>query len=73
MNGKSPKFLTTKQLPEHTGLSASFFEKGRVRGYGPPFIRIKSGSRSGKVLYRLADVERWLAAQECVPGGRANG
>jgi len=61
------KFLTTKQLPELTGLSASFFEKGRIYGYGPQYIRIKAGSRSGKVLYREADVLNWLTAQECDP------
>ncbi len=46
------KLLTTKQLPAITGLSQSFFEKGRIYGYGPQFIRIKSGRRAGKVLYR---------------------
>ena len=59
--------LTTKQLPSITGLSKSFFEKGRIYGYGPQFIRIKSGKRVGKVLYRVADVERWLAAQAYDP------
>lgn len=61
------KYLTTKQLPELTGLSQSFFEKGRIYGYGPQFIRIKSGNRAGKILYRPEDVERWLAALECDP------
>lgn len=70
MQTSTRRYLTTKELPEHTGLSASFFEKGRIYGYGPPYIRIKSGARSGKVLYRLTDVERWLAAQECDPEGR---
>ena len=69
MSTQSNKLVTTKQLPDITGLSRSFFEKGRIYGYGPPYIRIKSGARSGKVLYRLADVERWLAAQECDPEG----
>jgi hypothetical protein len=61
------KLLTTKQLPAVTGLSQSFFEKGRIYGYGPPFISIKSGKRAGKILYRLADVELWLASQEFDP------
>lgn len=66
------KYLTTKQLPEITGLSKSFFEKGRIYGYGPQFIRIASGSRAGKILYRPEDVERWLAARECNPEGAAD-
>lgn len=64
---KHQKFLTTKQLPAVTGLSASFFEKGRIYGYGPSFIRIGSGQRTGKILYRISDVERWLASQERNP------
>lgn len=66
------KFLTTKQLPEITGLSASFFEKGRILGYGPSFLRVKSGKRSGKILYRRLDVENWLSDQLCEPKGGAN-
>lgn len=61
------RYLTTKQLPEITGLSRSFFEKGRIYGYGPQFIRIASGTRAGKILYRPQDVENWLAARECNP------
>lgn len=63
------RLLTTKQLPEVTGLSKSFFDKGRIYGYGPLFIRIASGNRAGKILYRLEDVERWLASQEQNPRG----
>lgn len=61
------KYLTTKQLPEITGLSKSFFDKGRIYGYGPQFIRIASGRRAGKILYRPEDVERWLSAREHDP------
>lgn len=63
------RLLTTKQLPVLTGLSKSFFEKGRIYGYGPQFIRIKSGARTGKILYRPEDVELWLASQEHNPEG----
>lgn len=61
------RLLTTKQLPEVTGLSKSFFDKGRIYGYGPKFIRIASGSRAGKILYRLEDVECWLVSRQCDP------
>ncbi len=72
MSSPSNQLLTTKQLPQITGLSQSFFEKGRILGYGPKFIRVRSGGRSGKVLYRKSDVERWLADQECEPQGNGN-
>lgn len=67
MSNRSNQLLTTKQLPDVTGLSRSFFEKGRIYGFGPPFLRIQSGKRAGKILYRISDVERWLAARECNP------
>lgn len=66
------EFLTTKELPAITGFSASYFEKGRHLGYGPRFLRSKSGSRTGKILYRRADVESWLADLTCEPQGGAN-
>ena len=69
MSNTKHKLLTTKQLPELTGLSESFFAKGRIYGFGPPFIRIRTGQRAGKILYRISDVERWLASQERNPEG----
>ena len=72
MPNNTNQLVTTKQLPQITGLSKSFFEKGRILGYGPKFIRGRSGGRSGKVLYRLSDVERWLADQECLPKGNGH-
>lgn len=69
MQSQNRKYLTTKQLPDVTGLSQSFFEKGRIYGYGPLYIRIRSGRRAGKILYRRSDVERWLASQEQNPEG----
>ncbi|TMV12604.1 helix-turn-helix transcriptional regulator [Arenibacterium halophilum] len=66
------QLLTTKQLPDITGLSISFFEKGRILGYGPNFIRVNPGKRSGKILYRRIDVEQWLSDQMCAPKGDVN-
>ena len=67
MRNTKRKFLTTKELAFLTSLSASFFEKGRVYGYGPPFIRINSGKRLGKILYDPAEVEAWLDSQRTAP------
>lgn len=66
------RYLTTKQLPEITGLSRSFFEKGRIYGYGPQYIRIASGNRAGKILYRPEDIETWMTQRECNPEGAHN-
>jgi predicted DNA-binding transcriptional regulator AlpA len=61
------RLLTTKQLPEITGLSKSFFDKGRIYNYGPPYIRVGSGGRSGRIFYYEADVLDWMAARICDP------
>jgi len=66
-SGKTKSLLTTKDVARFTGLSASYFEKGRVYGYGPKFIRLKANGKTGKVLYRVEAVEEWLAEQECEP------
>ena len=73
MPNRSTSLLTTKQLPEITGLSVSFFEKGRIYGYGPRYIRIQSGAKAGKVLYRREDVDNWLMAQSCTPEAGRHG
>jgi len=73
MSNFKPKYLTTKQLPDVTGLSTSYFEKGRVYGYGPPFIRITSTTRSGKILYDPLEVQAWLDAQWYDPEGLTDG
>lgn len=59
--------LTTKEVATVTGFSTSFFEKGRVYGYGPDFLKIR-----GKVLYRKSAVDEWLTAHECTPKGGAD-
>lgn len=50
-------WLCTKGLARYIGLSPSFFEKGRVKGYGPPFHKIR-----GSVRYKMEDVDAWLGA-----------
>jgi predicted DNA-binding transcriptional regulator AlpA len=53
------EILLTAEAAEHVKLSASSLEKARVRGDGPPFIRI--GSR--KVGYLAADLDKWLESR----------
>ena len=63
----SRKLLTTKEVSGLTGFSTSFFEKGRVYGYGPKFLRIR-----GKVLYHFDVLNSWISEHECEPKGGAN-
>ena len=51
------RYLDTRAIAALTGTSTSFWKQRRVRGDGPPFIKL--GSR---VLYELTAVNDWLAA-----------
>lgn len=67
------ELLTTKEVATLTGFSESYFEKARIYGYGPSFIRVRSTGKTGKILYRRAAVESWLIAQECEPEASSYG
>jgi len=58
------RLLTTKELAELSGISVSFFEKGRVLGYGPPWFKLRGGVR-----YLYEDYLAWLARGRNLPGG----
>jgi predicted DNA-binding transcriptional regulator AlpA len=48
-------YLTTHQLAERTGIASSTWQKRRLSGDGPRYVK---AGRS--VLYRWQDVESWL-------------
>ena len=56
----------TKRLATYTGLSPSFFEKGRVYGYGPPYFQLR-----GRVRYRKTVVDAWIEARRREPDSGA--
>jgi predicted DNA-binding transcriptional regulator AlpA len=58
--GDSDDLLTTSEISEWLGLSTSYFEIGRHKGYGPPYIRVTAR----RIRYRRADVLAWLAARK---------
>lgn len=55
--------LNTAQLAWITDTSKSTWEKMRMRGQGPQYIKVRN-----LVWYRWADVDAWLAAHE-IPAG----
>ena len=55
----STRLLTDRQISQRYGLSFHTLRKLRVRGGGPPFIKI---GRS--VRYRSSDIEAWMIAAE---------
>jgi predicted DNA-binding transcriptional regulator AlpA len=50
------EILLTPEAAERIKLSASSLEKARVRGDGPPFVRL--GSR--RVGYLTTDLDKWI-------------
>ena len=57
MRGKER--VRDKAAAEYAGLSVATFRNYRLRGGGPPFIKI--GGKRGPVLYDLDDVDKWLS------------
>lgn len=60
-NAPPTEILLTREAAAHLRAAESTLEKWRIRGDGPPFIRI--GSR--KVGYLRADLDRWLEGRRC--------
>ena len=59
VDGNPDDLLDTKEMAAWFGNSPQWFEIGRSRGYGPPFIRL--GSRS--VRYQRKFALRWLESR----------
>lgn len=57
--GDPDDLLSTSELSEWLGMSTAFFEIGRHKGYGPPFIRVSAR----RIRYRRVDVLEWLKAR----------
>jgi predicted DNA-binding transcriptional regulator AlpA len=55
----SRRIFRTREGATYCGLAVSTFEKMRLRGDGPEFIRL--GSRA--IGYDLAALDKWLDAQ----------
>jgi len=61
------QFLTSPAVARRLGLRPSTLRKWRAEGRGPEFVRL-GNPRSGRVLYRVEDVERWMRLAT-TPGG----
>ena len=49
--------LTPKQAAKLLNLSTSWLAKQRLKGGGPPYVKL-----GGAVRYRLADLQSWMKA-----------
>lgn len=53
------RYITEIQLEELTGRSRKSWQRDRIKGGGPKFIRC-----GGKILYDWPDVEAWMNARK---------
>lgn len=58
----SSRFLDTEGAGAYVGLSPRSLEGLRSRGGGPRYIK-HGGQGSGRVLYRVQDLDCWLEAR----------
>ena len=58
-SGPADDLLSTREVADWLGMSILWLEVGRMRGYGPRFVRI--GTR--RIRYRRADVLAWLKSR----------
>ncbi|WP_304074535.1 helix-turn-helix domain-containing protein [Maricaulis maris] len=63
LGSRQNEFLCTKALARHLNLSASWLEKARCRGEGPPYYRVGS-----KILYAVVEVDEWMASSRVIGG-----
>ena len=58
-------YMSTPQVSEFTGIPAATLRYWRHADIGPASFTLGGApSRRGRVVYRRAEVERWIAEQE---------
>ena len=63
METASTPLLSTDKAAAHLGLRPQTLRVWRVRGCGPPYVRLSGGPRGGRVVYRASDLDAWLAGR----------
>lgn len=57
----APLSVTPRSVAAMTGISEKTLANWRSLGVGPRFVRL--GKVHGRIVYRVADIEAWLAEQ----------
>jgi predicted site-specific integrase-resolvase len=63
-NPSSPLLLTPKQAAAAIQVSEDTLSRWRTQGRGPAFVKLHR-AKQGLVRYRMADLEKFIAAQVC--------
>ena len=59
--GPEPALLNTPQVARYLCLSERTLETYRVRGKGPPYMKIGKGTAQSRVRYSKVAVDSWIA------------
>lgn len=60
---KDPQtLLPSREAAEYLNVGLNTLVKLRIYGGGPAYFKLSPG-RAGKVLYRVSDLEAWLASK----------
>jgi len=57
------QLVTPEAAAAALGLAVQTLARWRCEGYGPRHVRLSGGSGGGRVAYRVADVEAWIAGR----------
>ena len=53
--------MTGRETAEYLAINEKTLSKWRIRGGGPPFVKMFRGRRGGCVRYAIKDVDDWMA------------
>lgn len=56
------RFLSPAEAAAYLHVHANTLSKLRIYGGGPTYLKLSPG-RAGKILYRVSDLEDWLASK----------
>ncbi len=59
LNNNPNRVLSVPETASFLSSTKSWLDQARLRGDGPPFVRIGTG-RGARVGYRMIDLQRWL-------------
>lgn len=57
-------YLTPAEAAEYSGISVSTLSKLRQRGTGCEYVRIGKSQTKAVVLYKKAELDKWLSAHK---------
>jgi predicted DNA-binding transcriptional regulator AlpA len=56
--------LSRKEASEVLNISIATLDRMRSRGEGPNYIKINPGTKSGKILYPLSEIVKYITSEQ---------